>query len=163
MSELENLTPAEISRDRMRFTRNTASSRLAILAILFDVFFFVSIYKSDVGTYYYTILIGASIIYNLVFMLLTFLSSEGVKNYQTGYSYLMIALGVIQIVRIFIIPTDAHAAFVEDVQVMGDGQFLWCVVCLALSALCLFAGAVINLKKASALRSHIASLEASKA
>ena len=50
--------------DRMRYTKNTTSSRLAILAIIFDVLFFISLYKSDVGSYYYTILIGASIIYN---------------------------------------------------------------------------------------------------
>ena len=28
---------------------------MAILAIVFDVLFFISLYKSDVGTYYYTI------------------------------------------------------------------------------------------------------------
>ena len=53
-----------IQRDRMRFTKNTLSSGLALLAILFNVLYFVSIYKSDVGTYYYSILVGASIIYN---------------------------------------------------------------------------------------------------
>ena len=37
------------------------------------------------GNYYYTILVGASILYNLVFMLAAFLSSEGVKNYKIGY------------------------------------------------------------------------------
>ena len=86
------MTDKSIATDRMRYTKNTASSRLALLAIVFNVFFFVSIYKSDVGTYYYTILIGASIIYNLVFMLAAFLASEGVKNYKRGYSWLLIAL-----------------------------------------------------------------------
>lgn len=46
-----------IQRDRMRFIKNSLSSNLAILGILFDVFYFVSIYKSDVNTYYYNILI----------------------------------------------------------------------------------------------------------
>ena len=41
-----------IQRDRMRFTKNTLSSGLALLAILFNVLYFVSIYKSDVGSYY---------------------------------------------------------------------------------------------------------------
>ena len=80
--------------DRMRYTKNTSSSRLALLAILFDVLFFVSIYKSDVGSYYYTILIGASIIYNLVFLLAAFLASEGVKIYKTSFSWLLIVLGI---------------------------------------------------------------------
>ena len=39
-----------VKLDRMRYTKNTASSRLAILAIVFDVLFFISLYKSDVGT-----------------------------------------------------------------------------------------------------------------
>ena len=75
MSEVQ-----EIKLDRMRYTKNTTSSRLALLAIVFDVLFFISIYKSNVGTWYYNILMGASIIYNLVFMLATFLSSESVSQ-----------------------------------------------------------------------------------
>ena len=69
--------------DRMRFTKNTTSSRLAILAIVFDVLFFISIYKSDVDTYYYTIIIGASIIYNLVFLLAAFLASARVGMFPS--------------------------------------------------------------------------------
>ena len=42
--------------DRMRYTKNTFSSNFALLAILFDVFFFISLYESDVGTFYYNIL-----------------------------------------------------------------------------------------------------------
>lgn len=146
--------------DRMRFTKNTASSRLSLLAIVFDVLFFISIYKSDVGTYYYTILIGASIIYNLVFLLITFLCSEGVKNYKTVYSWVMIGLGIVQIIRIFILPADAHRTLVGGAAVMGDGQFIRVVVYLAASAVCLFAGAAVNLKKSQALAKYTASLQA---
>ena len=146
--------------DRMRYTKNTSSSRLALLAIVFDVLFFISIYKSDVGTYYYTIMIGASIIYNLVFMLAAFLCSEGVKGYQVSYSWVMILLGLIQIARIFIIPADAHRTLVSDAPVMGDAQYIRVVIYLAASAVCLFAGAVINLNKSRALSAHLASLQA---
>ena len=97
-----------IQRDRMRFIKNSFSANLAYLGILLDVFYFVSIYKSDVGTYYYNYIIGISIVYNLIFMLAVFLSSEGVKNYKKGYSYLLAAIGIIQVVRIFIIPMQAH-------------------------------------------------------
>ena len=112
--------------DRMRYAKNSFSSGFALLAILFDVFFFISLYESDVGNYYYNILIGASILYNLIFMLAAFLCSEGVKNYKIGYSWLMILLGAGQIVRIFIYPVQAHAAVVtvqeQSVAVMGDGH-----------------------------------------
>lgn len=156
-----------IKLDRLRYTKNTASSRLVDLAILLDVFFFVSIYKSDVGSYYYNILIGASILYNLIFMLAAFLASEGVKNYKKGYTWLLMALGAIQVARIFIIPVQAHAATITikkvSYQVMENGQFIRVTLYLALSALCLFAAAVINLQKSNALASHIASLEGQKA
>ena len=36
-----------IRLDRMRYTKNTLSSGLALLAIVFDVLFFISIYVSD--------------------------------------------------------------------------------------------------------------------
>ena len=151
-----------LRKDRMRYIKNTASSRLALLAILFNVLFFVSIYKSDVGSYYYTILIGASILYNLVFMLLVFLSSEGVKQYKMNYSLLLAILGIGQIVRIFIIPMNAHTTEITVKKVtsivMGDAQFIRTVIYLAASGACCLAGAVINLKKSMTLKAHIASL-----
>ena len=149
--------------DRMRYTKNTTSSRLAILAIVFDVLFFISLYKSDVGNYYYTILIGASIIYNLVFLLATFLASEGVKGYQRNYTWLLLALACGQIVRIFIYPVQGHAAKVSGATVIGDGQFIFMIICLAASAVCLVGAALINWRKSKALSDHIASLEAGNA
>ena len=146
--------------DRMRYTKNTTSSRLALLAIVFDVLFFISIYKSDVGTYYYTITIGASIIYNLVFLLAAFLCSEGVKNYRIGYSWALIVLGIVQIARVFILPMNAHGAIVNNMPVMGDGQFIRVVIYLAVSAVCLFASAFVNMKKSRTLAKYTASLQA---
>ena len=146
--------------DRMRYTKNTASSRLALLAIVFDILFFISIYKSDVGTYYYTITIGASIIYNLVFLLAAFLCSEGVKNYRIGYSWALIVLGIVQIARIFILPMNAHGTVVNNLPVMGDGQFIRVVIYLAASAVCLFASALVNMKKSRTLAKYTASLQA---
>lgn len=149
--------------DRMRFTKNKTSADLALLGIVFDVCFFISIYESDVGTYYYSILVGASILYNLVFMLAAFLASEGVKNYKIGYAWLMAALGLGQIARIFIYPMKAHAAVVtvQDVSttVMGDAQFTRTILYLCLSAACLLVGAVIGVIRSRALASHVAALD----
>ncbi len=160
------MTPQEektIQRDRMRFTKNGLSATLVYVSILFDVLFFVSIYKSDVGSWYYTILIGASVLYNLVFMLTAFLASEGIKNYKMTFSFVLLGLGVIQIARIFIFPMMAHGSTValqgEDVIVMGDGQFIRCVIYLLASAACLIISAVIGAIRSRALAEHIASLE----
>ena len=47
---LENADASYIRTDRMRYEKNKTSSNLAILAIVFNALFFVSIYKSNVGT-----------------------------------------------------------------------------------------------------------------
>ncbi len=156
-----------IRLDRMRYTKNTLASTLAVLAILFDVFYFISIYESNVGSWYYNILIGASILYNLVFMLAAFLSSEGIKNYKIGYSYAMVVLGILQIVRIFIYPMKAHAATVtiqeQAVTVMENRQFIFCVIWLLASAACLLSGAVVGMIRSSQLRRYQATLDAKAA
>ncbi len=152
-----------IRLDRMRYTKNTLASGLALLSIIFNVFFFISIYESNVGSWYYNILIGASILYNLVFMLAAFLSSEGIKNYKIGYSYVMIVLGIIQVIRIFIYPMRAHTATVtiqdQAVTVMENRQFIFCVIWLLASAACLIVGAVVGMVRSRALKAHIATLD----
>ena len=151
-----------IRRDRMRFIKNSQSANLCYLAILLNVFYFVSIYKSDVGTYYYNILIGVSIVYNLIFMLAVFLASAEVKNYGKNYSYLLIVIGILQICRIFILPMRAHTAKTVvngvEVLVMHNGQFIRVCIYLAASAACLILAALINIKKCNELNEHMKSI-----
>ncbi len=152
-----------IRRDRMRFTKNTLSSSLALMAILANVFYFVSIYKSDVGSYYYNILIGASVLYNLVFMLLVFLASEGVKGYKIGYAYVLLLVGALQIVRIFILPLRAHTATVtisqQEMIVMGTAQFIRIIIYLCVSAACCIVAGLVGIQKSRALSQHLASMQ----
>jgi hypothetical protein len=95
-------------------------------------------------------------------MLLAFLSSEGVKRYKPGFSWLLIALGAIQVVRIFILPMSANRAELElkgeTVRVMGDAQFIRCVIYLCVSSAACIAAAVINLGKSRMLKAHLARL-----
>lgn len=160
-----SMTPDEIKRtelDRMRYTKNAFSSRMALLAIVFNVLYFASIYESDVGSWYYKILIGASIVYNLLFMLLVFLASEGVKNYKIGYSYLLLGVGALQIARIFILPLQAYRATITiskvEYPVMQSGQFIYVVVCLMLSAVCCLVGGAVGVKRSRTLQAYNASL-----
>ena len=152
------LDDRQIQMDRMRYVKNTASSRLCYLAILLNVLYFVSIYKSDMGSWYYQFLIGISIVYNLLFMLVAFLASEGVKNYKTAYSNALIILGAGQILRIFVLPMQAHSAVVKisgtEVPVMGNLQFIFCILMLLGSAACLIGAAVINIRKSKMLAEY---------
>ena len=152
----------QIQLDRMRFTKNSLGSTLVYLAILFNVFYFVSVYESDVGTWYYQALIGVSIVYNLVFMLVAFLASEGVKNYHTGYAWLLLALSVGQIIRIFILPLQAYTATVTiskvTYPVMQMPQFIYVVVMLILSAVCCLIAGIAGIKRSLTLKNYTASL-----
>lgn len=152
-----------IKKDRLRYTKDSFSSTMAILAIVFDCLYFVSIYQSDVGTFYYNWLIGISIVYNLIFLLAAFLASESVKNRRTGYSGILVVLGVIQIARIFILPAKAHAATVivngVEMAVMDDKQYLYCVACLVVSAVCCVIAAVVSAKNNKTLADYMKTIE----
>ncbi len=151
-----------VSTDRMRYIKNKFSSNLCYLALLFDVFFFVLLYRQDRSTYYYNILIGASIIYNLVFLLAGFLASEGVKTYNEKFSYVLIVLGVIQFIRIFIFPMRAHSATIQvagvDEIVMSTSVFLRCVIYLAISGVCCIVSAVVGFQRSRTLKAYMATL-----
>ncbi len=147
---MANMSDEQLTkRDRLRYTKNKTSANLALLAIVFDVLYFVSIYKSNMGSYYYTLMMGISVVYNLVFMLVAFLVSEGSKNYLVQYSYLIIAAGVLQFVRILILPVKAHGSIIElsdgPVQVMGSAQFARVCIYLAASGACCLASAVVGI------------------
>ena len=157
----------QIRKDRLRYTKNSLSSGLALLAILFNVFYFVNIYKSDVENYYYSYIIGISIIYNLLFMLFGFLCSEGVKRYHFGYAVTLIVIGGIQFVRMFIIPRMASSAVVTldgvETIVMGSAQHTRVIVYLAISGgLCIAAG-IVGIIRSRQLASYEAELAATRA
>ena len=152
--------------DRMRYTKNKLSSALVYAAILFDVIYFINIYASDinyeVGTYYYRLRMGISIVYNLLFMLGAFLCSEGVKNYMRNYSFYLIIIGAFQVVRIFLLPLRATQAVVESEElttmVMGREQFVLVSAYLLISGACCIVAAVIGLVKCAELKNHEARL-----
>ena len=156
----------QIRRDRLRYSKNKTSSGLALLAILFNVLFFVSIYRSDVGNYYYNWLTGVSIIFNLVFMLTVFLCSEGVKNYKIGYSITMIIVGAIQFVRTQIIPKKAYEAVITlnevETPVMSSAQYTRVFVFLVISGALLIVAGIIGIIKTRTLNAYLSEVESGK-
>ena len=75
----------------------------------------------------------------------------------------MVVLGVIQIARIFILPAQAHAATVlvngVETVVMGDKQYLYCVACLVISAVCCIVAAVVSAKNNKILADYMKTIE----
>ena len=152
-----------IKRDRMRYTKDSFSSGLVLLAIVFNVLYFVSIYQTDVGRYYYNWVIGASVVYNLLFLLIAFLASQGVKSRKSGYGLMLLVIGLLQIVRVFYLPAKAYAAEVEIgsemVRVITDGQHTYVVICLVASAVCCVVAAVSSYISNQQLAQHMRDLE----
>ncbi len=148
----------DVKKDRLRYTKNKTSSTLAIIAIVFNVLYFVSLYSSDVGNYYYKMITGLSVVYNLLFMLITFLCSEGVKAYNINHAYILLGVGAMQIVRIFYIPMKAHSTLIAldgaERLVMDDGQFIWIVICLVASAVACIAGGIVGIIKTKTLENY---------
>lgn len=138
-----------IKKDRLRFTKNSASSTLCYLAILFNVLYFVEIYSTN-SQFYYNMEMGFSVVYNLLFLLFTFLCSEGVKNYSKGYSIFVIIIGCMQFVRILGIPMSAFATS----GVMSITQFILVCTYLVVSAVfCIIAG-IIGWSKYATLKKY---------
>jgi hypothetical protein len=152
----------DVATDRMRYTKNSISATLSYIAIVLNAIYFISIYSTDVGSYFYTYQIGISVIYNLLFMLFVFLASEGVKAYDYKFSAVLLIIGALQIVRIFGIPLNAFQTVVrigtKSVQVMEAGQFILCIVLLVSSAAVAITGGIIGIVKTKKLRSYEKSL-----
>ncbi len=157
-----------IKKDRLRYTKNKLSANLTYLSIVCNMLYFICLYSSDikrqyVGSSYYVWMVGISVLYNLVFMLVCFLCSEGVKNYNIKHGFALLVVGAGQIARIFIWPADLHSKVVMGAAgeelVMSDGQFFRCAIYLVASAaLCAFAG-VIAVIKTTTLRNYEAELK----
>lgn len=148
--------------DILRYKKNKFSSGFAILSILFNVFYFISIYKSDVGNFYYKIIIGASVLYNLVFMLTAFLCAEGVKNYKLNFAIILIIVGILQISRLFILPLQAKRETITTtsgpIPVMDATQFTWIAIFLIASATFAIIGGIVGILKHFRLRRHLAEI-----
>ncbi len=152
----------KIKEDRLRFTKNKIPSWLCYLAIVFDVIYFISVYKIN-HEYFYTGMIAVSIIANLIFMLGVFLSSEEVKNYKSSYAIVMLVFAVMQIARIFIYPYNAYITQGNDgAYVIEMPMFLFLAAMLACSAISLIVGGVIGILKSRKHKKAMADAQAVK-
>ena len=149
-----------IKKDRLRFTKNTLSSTLCYIAIFFDALYFVHIYSinpsEDIGkSFFYSITIGISVICNLLFLLFTVLSSEGVKNYSKLFSIVLIGIGAFQLVRIFGIPmTGFNTIIADDIRLIDLKSFITLIVYLVISATCCVSSGIIGLIKTITLENY---------
>ncbi len=143
----------KLKLDRMRYVKDSMPSTFAILAVVFDILYFVLVYKIN-HDFFYNSLIGVSVIVNLLFMLFGFWASIEVKSYHGKFGYMMIVLGLAQIVRIFIYPMQAKAA-----AVMTGGQFTRALVYLCAAAALNVVGGLMSIRNSRTLQNYLNSIE----
>ena len=154
-----------ISLDRMRYTKDKLSANLVLFAIILDALYFVKLYQMDRGSYFYNWEIGASVIYNLLFLLIAFLCSEGCKNRLSGYMPTLLFLGVMQFVRITQMPAKALKAVIivgdTETSAITKGEYAYLITLLIVSGICLLVAAVTNTVNNKRLHDYMKTLEKS--
>lgn len=164
-----------LQNDIQRYKKNKLASSLALLGIVFACVYFMFLYaqvKTKPEDFYYKWPLAIDVLYNLVFMLVIFLCSEQVKNYDRRMFYFQIALGVMQFVRIFWLPLAGitETAYVKLVgiefsgisgykPVLSTGTFAILLVGLAGSGACVIASAVIGYIRSKSLENFNKKLE----
>ena len=155
-----------IQNDIMRYKKNKLGANLALLGIVFGCLYFLILYAQvKNGDFYYTWEIAFDVIYNLFFLLLTFLVSEQVKNYNKKLFPLQIILGALQIARIFWLPLKGITNTIingagEEVTVITSGTFILMTVCLAASGALIIASAIIGFIRAKSVEDFAKKVEA---
>lgn len=149
-----------IHSDLMRYKSNKLASYLALLAIIFNCLYFCLLYSFR-DKFFGTWRLGVSVILTLVVLLVTFLSSEGIKNYNKKFAIALLILAVVQIIRMFGLPLEALKYDIKNgvasqltggalnmryfgIDLSPSVAYVILVVWLAASAACLIASAVIG-------------------
>ena len=155
-----------IKKDRLRYTKNKLSANLTYLSIVFDCIYFILLYSLDitrssaVRTQYYVWMMGISVLYNLIFLLISFLCSQGVMNYSKSHGYVLMIVGACQVIRIFIWPTQLHSMTgLDGTLVMTDDRFVWEIICLVASAAISIIAGIVAVIKTTTLRNYEAELK----
>lgn len=142
--------------ERMRYQTESVSYALCLLGLVANVCYFLHMFRNN--SLSQTWVIGVDVIYNIVFMLITFLAAENAKRYRLKWSYGIAAIGLLQIVRIFILPLNYYNS-----GQLTQEKFIYAIVYLSASALLLIAGAVVCYIKSDILLKYLKEIEQNQA
>lgn len=144
-----------IQKDIMRYRKNSLGANLALLGLACGCIYFLVLYAQvKNNNFYYTWVIAFDVIYNLFFLLLTFLFSEQVKAYNSKLFILQMIVGAFQIGRIFWLPLTGLIAGAISV-----GTFIAMLVALALSGVLIIASGIIGFIRSKQVESLVEGIE----
>lgn len=138
-----------IQNDIMRYKKNKLGSMLALLGLVCGCVYFIVLYAQvKNNNFYYTWEIAFDVVYNLFFLLFTFLFSEQVKNYNSKMFPLQVIVGALQVARIFWLPlkgiTNTFTVSGVESTIISAGTFIAMAVALAASGVLIIASGVIG-------------------
>lgn len=147
-----------VQKDIMRYRKNSFASTLALLGLACGCVYFLTLYAQVKNSnFYYTWQIAFDVIYNLFFLLLTFLFSEQVKAYNSKLFILQMLVGAFQFGRIFWLPLSGLNAGAID-----GGTFAGMTIFLALSGALIIASGVIGLIRSKQVEQFVKDVEAGR-
>ena len=147
-----------IHSDILRYKTNKLPASLALLGIVFNCLYFCLLYGFKTS-FFSMWKIGFSVVLTLIFLLVTFLASEGIKAYNKKFSIVLLVLAAVQIIRMFGLPLEAliydNGLAPDAVHALGELRYFGIdlnsatsytllIVWLAASAACLVAAAVLG-------------------
>lgn len=159
---------ATIEADTLLYKKNKLPATLALLGLVFNCLYFCLLYgiKENAGaTIWSHIDIGISVLLTLVLLLVTFLSSEGIKGYNKKYCIPLLIIAVFQIARIFYFPLYGLRNNILTIPYFwiypttSTFEFIMMVIWLVASSACLIASAVLGYIQTVRLEKHIKAVE----
>lgn len=153
--------------EMMRYRNNSLSYKLGMIGILFSILGAFIALNSVV----WDVTVVVKILMNIIILLFGFLSVEKVKAYSKEYSFVLIGIGAVCVLRMFWIPLTLivdYSNYLKDSTNTGklgpavvgqylNNSYLWmsgyfrgitAIVLLGIAAACFFAAGTIGLFKA---------------
>lgn len=137
---------------RMRYQTDKRSSRLCILAIVFNIAYFLMLYSNnDLAP---DMNMGLDVLYNIIFMLIAFLASEKTKAYDKKWSYIVAVVGILEILRILWVP-----AHYRKLEMLTSSKWMMLVAALLLAGGSLILAGLSCYKNSTTLENYLKSVE----
>jgi len=149
-SSILNLSGQQL--DMLRYRNHKFAYFMCLLAIVANCLGMCFAY-STLNQYQVTFATGIDIIYNIVFMLFTFITAETIKVYSKKASYYAIVLGLAQIGHFF-----WYSMVLHNAGEMLDWVFFGDMVLFFASGLFLIAAGIVNIFKSTALFNYLKEL-----
>lgn len=150
-----------VNPEILRYKNNSLSFWMSMLAIIFQCIAFVFTYKCLGWTPEFST--GLDIIINIIFLLFVFLASEKLKTYNVRWGYIIIGIGLVNLIRIFtyLIPTHyvLDSATNNMILNIDNFSFILSIVSYVLVAVFCTIGGIVTIKRGKILNEFLATLE----